>query len=52
MKKFCNIFVPRNVYTLFLILSEKNLKKSDNIILLNKNFKYISEKLIFFLKKK
>ena len=51
MRKFCNIFIQRNIYTLFLIFSEKNLKKSDNIILLNKNFQNISEELIFFLKK-
>jgi hypothetical protein len=51
MRKFCNIFIPRNIYTLFLILSEKNLKRSDNIILFNKNLKDISRELIFFLKK-
>lgn len=51
MRKFCNIFIPRNIYALFLILSEKNLKRSDNIILFNKNLKDISRELIFFLKK-
>ena len=51
MIKFCNIFIPRNIYSLFLILSEKNLNISDNIIIINKNFKHVSQELIFFLKK-
>jgi len=55
IKKKCNIFIPRNVYSLFLILSHKKYVLDDDYILLNINYRYISklhDKIILFLKKK
>ena len=53
IKKSCNIYLPRNIYSFFLVLSKKNLAKSDNYIIINKYyFKEISNDLIFYLRKK
>ena len=51
-KKNCNIYIPRTIYSIILILSQKNLNQSDNYILFNRNFRIISKELISFLEKK
>ena len=55
LKNTCNIFIPRNIYSLFLVLSKKNFHKGDNFILLNRHKSYsyqIPKYIIIFLKKK
>ena len=55
LKKTCNIFIPRNTYSLFLILSKKKLNKNDDYILINTHKFYsnkIPKDIINFLKKK
>lgn len=55
IKKKCNIFIPRNIYSLFLILSKKKSYLEDNYILINKNDAYANKfpnKIIDFLKDK
>ena len=55
LKKTCNIFIPRNIYSLFLILSKKKFTKNDDYILINTNKFYsqkISKDIINFLNKK
>ena len=55
LKKTCNIFIPRNIFSLFLILSIKKFTKNDDYILINTG-KFYSNKIpkdvINFLKKK
>ena len=54
-KKKCNIFIPRNVYSLFLILSKKDIGQYDNYVLINNHQKYthgFNRNIIDFLKKK
>lgn len=54
-KENCNIFIPRNIISLSLILSKKKNYKEDNYILINKNKKFshrITNDVINFLKKK
>jgi hypothetical protein len=54
-KKNCNIFIPRNVYSLFLILSKKDIGKDDNYVLINSHQNYthgFDRNIIDFLKKK
>ena len=50
-KKNCNIFIPRTIYSIILILSQKNLNQYDNYILYNRNFR-LPKELIPFLEKK
>ena len=55
LKKTCNIFIPRNIYSLFLVLSKKKLNKGDNFILVNRHKAYAyptPKDIIIFLKKK
>ena len=57
LTKNCNIFIPRNMYSFFLILSQKNSLEDDNYILLNNHKTFIGsvkifDDIIFFLKKK
>jgi len=55
LKKTCNIFIPRNIFSLFLVLSKKKLNKGDNFILVNRHKAYgypIPKDIIIFLKKK
>ena len=50
----CNIFIPRNIYSLFLILSKKQNNQVD-YILINNHQSYarkFPEDIISFLKKK
>lgn len=54
-KKNCNIFIPRNVFSVFLILSKKDIGQDDNYVLINKHQKYSQRfyrNIIDFLKKK
>jgi len=55
LKNTCNIFIPRNTYSLFLILSKKKIEENDDYILINKHHTYsnkIPKEIITFLKKK
>ena len=54
-KKNCNIFIPRNVYSLFLILSKKDIGQDDNYVLINNYQQYnhgFDQNILVFLKKK
>ena len=42
-KKKCNIFIPRNIYSLFLILSKQKSYLEDDYILINENDKYANK---------
>ena len=53
VKNECNIFMPRTVYSLYLILSKSKSKKKNNFIIINSfNLQKISNELITLLKKK
>lgn len=53
VKNECNIFMPRTVYSLYLILSKSKSNKKDNFIIINSfNLQKISNELITLLKKK
>ena len=52
IKKNCNIYIPRTVYSLFLILSKNKPNKDDNFIIINNyNLEKIPNDLIVLLKK-
>ena len=53
-KEKCNIFIPRNINSILLILAKKKNYKEDNYILINNNRNYshgFSNDIIDFLKK-
>ena len=54
MKK-CNIFIPRNIYSIYLILSKKKYVDQDDYILINNHQSYarkFPKEIISFLKNK
>ncbi len=55
MNTNCNIFIPRNIYSLFLILSKKKNTENDDYIIVNSHEAYarnFPENIIKLLKKK
>ena len=55
IKKKCNVFIPRNIYSLFLVLSKKKSDQNDDYIIINSHDTYAYEipmDIIKFLKKK
>ena len=52
-KNNCNIYIPRTVYSLYIILSKNKSIKEDNFIIINSfNLEKIPNDLIDLLKKK
>ena len=52
-KNICNLYIPRTIYSLFLILSKKKINNEENFVVINNyNFEKIPKNLIFFLKKR
>ena len=52
-KNNCNIYIPRTVYSLYMILSKSKSVKEDNFIIINNfNLEKIPSDLIDLLKKK
>ena len=52
INKNCNIYFPRSLYSLFLILSKKNSKDDNFVIINNFNKQKIHKNIILLLKKK
>lgn len=52
INKNCNIYFPRSLYSLFLILSKKNSKDDNFVIINNFNKQKIPKNIILLLKKK
>ena len=50
--KNCNIYFPRSLFSLFLILSKKNFKDDNFVIINNFNKQKIPKNIILLLKKK
>ena len=51
--KECNLYIPRTIYSLFLILSKEKVNSEDNFVIINNyNLEKIPKNLIKLLKKK
>ena len=52
-KKECNLYIPRTIYSLFLILSKEKINNEDSFVVINSfNSEKIPKNLILLLKKK